>query len=271
MSSLHRVESGTATLIAETSGEGNPVVFLHAAVTDRRMWRAEMDAVSTNNRAIAYDRRGFGETSAEVEDFSSVADLMAVLDATSNGAPAILIGCSQGGRIAIDAGFMYPERVRALVLIAPNVTGAPKPVYSPKIEALVAQQKEAETAGDLERLSEIKARLWLDGPLAPEGRVSGQARELFHKMHSIVLQSPPVGTDTDIVPNIDHLGEISAPSLIVWGNLDFPHIQIRCQHLVDVMPNSSGQEMSDAAHLPSLEQPGEVARRLVEFIGHLPT
>lgn len=271
MTSHHRIASGTATLVAETIGEGNPVVFLHAAVTDRRMWRAEMEGVGANNKAIAYDRRGFGETSAGVEDFSSVADLMAVLDATSNGAPAILIGCSQGGRIAIDAALVQPKRVRALGLIAPNVTGSPEPVYSPEIEGLVAQQGEAAMAGDLVRLNEIKARLWLDGPLASEGRVSGEAREFFHKMHAIVLKSPRVRTDTDVVPNFHRLSEISAPSLILWGNLDFPHIQDRCRHLVAAMPNASGQEMSDAAHLPSLERPREVTRRLVEFISQFPT
>src|SRR5205814_1594946 len=82
-------------------GVGDPVVFLHAAVCDSRMWRAQLDAVGASNKAIAYDRRGFGETHAAKEDFSSVADLLAVIDAVGNGAPAILVGCSQGGRVAL--------------------------------------------------------------------------------------------------------------------------------------------------------------------------
>ncbi len=69
------------------------------------MWRAQLDGVGAGNLAIAYDRRGCGETRAETEDFSAVADLMAVVNATANGKPSILVGCSGGGRIAIDAGF----------------------------------------------------------------------------------------------------------------------------------------------------------------------
>lgn len=263
------IASGQAMLAAEVVGSGDPVVFLHAAVADSRMWRASLDAVGADNMAIAYDRRGFGETQAKAENFSSVADLMAVLDATANRKPAVLVGCSQGGRVAIDAAFQHPSRVRALVLIAPNVTGAPAPVYSPEIEGLVAQQKEAEKAGDANQLSAIKARLWLDGPLAPDGRVSGVARQLFHDMHGIVLRSPPVGSDSDAWSNFDRLSELSTRSLILWGDLDFPHIQDRCRHLVTALPNSSAHEMANAAHLPSLERPVAIASAVKGFVDSL--
>src|SRR3546814_9075287 len=108
---------------------------------------------------------------------------MAVLDATTEGRPAILVGCSQGGRIAIDATLRYPASVRGLVLISPTVTGSPEPVLSPEITALLAQQKDAEAASDLDRMNAVKARLWLDGPLAPAGRVTGAARRLFLEMN----------------------------------------------------------------------------------------
>lgn len=48
------------------------------------MWHAQLDGIGADNRAIAYDRRGFGETRAEKESFSAVADLMAVIDATAD-------------------------------------------------------------------------------------------------------------------------------------------------------------------------------------------
>ena len=75
----HRIASGRATLAAEVVGRGDPVVFLHAGVCDSRMWRAQLDGIGAGSKAIAYDRRGFGETRTEREDFSAVADLMAVI------------------------------------------------------------------------------------------------------------------------------------------------------------------------------------------------
>ena len=62
MISNHRIASGRAALAAEVVGRGDPVVFLHANVADSRMWRAQLDSVGATNKAIAYDRRGFGET-----------------------------------------------------------------------------------------------------------------------------------------------------------------------------------------------------------------
>jgi pimeloyl-ACP methyl ester carboxylesterase len=266
MTSHHRIASGRATLAAEVIGGGDPVVFLHAGVCDSRMWRAQLDGVGANNKAIAYDRRGFGETRAETEDFSAVADLIAVIDAMANGTPAILVGCSQGGRIALDAALRRPSSVRALVLIAPSVTGAPEASYPPEIKGLMAQLKEAEQVGDLDQVNAIKARLWLDGPLQPEGRVTGQARRLFLDMNAIALRSPPIGADLDVAPAFHRLGEISAPSLVISGDLDFPHIQERCHHIATMMLNGSRHELTGTAHLPSLERPAEITGLLAEFI-----
>ncbi|WP_235885132.1 alpha/beta fold hydrolase [Bradyrhizobium frederickii] len=184
---MQYIASGRASLATEVAGDGETVVFLHANVCDRRMWRAQFDRMSATHKVVAYDRRGFGETRAEPEDFSALADLVAVLEATAGGQPAILVGCSLGGRIALDAAVRHPSRVRALVLIAPNVAGAPDPVYAPDIEALMKQSKQAEASGDLERLNAMKARLWLDGPLALEGRVTGPARDLLLDMNGIAL------------------------------------------------------------------------------------
>ena len=267
MTSLHRIASGRAMLAAQTAGSGTPVVFLHASICDRRMWRSQMDAVGAGHQAITYDRRGFGETRAEPEDFSAISDLMAVIDAVANGRPALLVGCSQGGRIALDAALQHPSRVRALVLIAPSVGGAPEAAYPPGIAALLAEQQAAAEAGDLDRVNAIKARLWLDGPLAPEGRIQGEARQRFLDMNAIALRSPPTGTSRDAQTAFQRLHEISAPSLVIQGDLDFPHIQERSRHIAATMPHAMHHELRGAAHLPSLERPADITNLIAEFIG----
>ncbi|QOZ73603.1 alpha/beta fold hydrolase [Bradyrhizobium arachidis] len=264
---MQYVRSGRAKLATDVAGNGTAVVFLHANVCDRRMWRVQLNGMSATHKAVAYDRRGFGETRAEPEDFSALADLVAVLEATADNGPAILVGCSLGGRIALDAALRHPSLVRALVLIAPNVAGAPDPVYSPDIEKLMMQSKEAEASGDLDRLNAMKARLWLDGPLAPEGRVAGSARDLLLDMNGIALRSQPFGADVDVVPFFHRLHEIAVPTLIAWGDLDFPYVQDRCRRVVAAIPGAEGREMPDVAHLPSLERPAEITSLIAEFVG----
>lgn len=253
-------------LAAEVVGSGDPVVFLHAGVCDRRMWRAQLDGVGANNRAIAYDRRGCGETRAEREDFSAVADLMAVVDATADGKPAILVGCSEGGRVALDAVLGHPSHFCGLVLIAPSVTGAPAAVYPPGAQGLMAQLSGAQEAGDLDRVVAIKARLWLDGPLAPEERVKGQARALFLDMQAVALRLPPVGASVDAAPAYQRLSEVSVPTLVIQGDLDFPHIQDRSCHIASAVLNGSHHELPGTAHLPNLERPADITLLLEEFI-----
>lgn len=210
---MQYIVSGRAKLATEVLGCGPAVVFLHANVCDRRMWRIQLNALGATHKAVAYDRRGFGETLAEPQDFSALADLGAVLASTAGGDPAVLVGSSLGGRIAIDAALRHPSWVRALVLIAPNVPGATNPSYPVEIQKLMSRSREVEASGDLERLNLIRARLLLDGSLAAEGRVTGPVRELFLEMNGTALRSPPIGSDVDVQPLFHRLPEITLPTL----------------------------------------------------------
>ena len=183
-------------------GPGHPIVFLHAGVCDRRMWHAVAPRYAARGRTIAYDRRGYGLTRADPEDHAQVADLLAVLDALTDGEPAILVGASAGGRVALDMALLHPARVRALVLVAPNIAGAPAPVYDPPVQAQMDELRQAEAAGDMERVNRCKARQLLDGVLAAEGRVTGETRTLFLDMNGIALRASPGGQALEPAPPI---------------------------------------------------------------------
>ena len=267
------VHSGLAALAVETLGTGRPVVFLHAGVADRRMWREEMAAVAATgtHRAIAYDRRGFGETLHAEERYSQAGDLRAVQDALAPGERAVLVGCSQGGRIALDFALAHPARVRGLLLVAPAITGAPEvSTFPPAIERWLASMEHAEAAADLDTINALEAHAWLDGPLAPEGRVQGAARELFLAMNDIALRAEPRGTELEPAPAWPRLADVAAPCLVVCGDLDFPHIALRCAELAMLLPDAEVHTLHGTAHLPNLEQPAAIRELLLPFLARLP-
>ena len=267
MRTAFRVSAGRAALAAEVDGDGPLLVCLHAGVCDRRMWTTLTGELRSSHRVVAYDRRGFGETPAVDEPRSQVDDLCAVLDHPSVGSPAILIGCSQGGRIAIDAALQYPDRVRALVLIAPAVSGAPEPTtVAAPIQTLVTALEAAESAEDVEQINAIEARLWLDGPLCAEGRVSGPLRELVLDMNGIALRAPPMPSLRQPPAAYDRLEQIKAPTLVLCGDLDFPHLQERCADIVRRVPGAVGQVLEGTAHLPTMEQPARSAAIIRAFV-----
>lgn len=266
LNSTLQVASGAAVIAVETAGSGLPVVFLHANVCDRRMWRGLLGASGSDYQAIAYDRRGFGETRAEAQAHSAVADLIAIIDVAAGSTPVILAGCSQGANIALNATLMHPARVRGLMLISPTVNGAPAPVYSSEILAMVARQRQAESAADHDRINEIKAELFLDGPLSDPGRVTGETRRLFLNMNAIALSAAPFGANLDDMEAFTRLGEIDVPASVIWGELDFPHIQERARTVARLLANGQGYALAGVAHLAGLEQQDEVIGLLKNLV-----
>ena len=263
----YKVRSGDAELAVESAGKGPPVVLLHAGVADRRMWRNELDALAQAGfHAYAYDRRGFGDSLHADDAWSHVGDLAAVLDAFARARPALLVGCSQGGRIAIDFALAHPERVAALVLVAPAISGAPDPGPLPApIQAWVDRLERAEAAADVDAINALEAHAWLDGPLAPEGRVAGPVRTLFLSMNEIALRAELRGEEAAPAPAYERLGEIACPTLVAWGDRDFPAVAARCVHAAERIKGARRHVFAGAAHLPNLEQPDAFARLLVAF------
>ncbi len=249
------IRSGAAELAGVRAGGGDAVVFLHAGVCDKRMWQDQMAALADRYHVIAYDRRGFGETTYEAETFSHVRDLRSVLDGIEI-ERATLVGCSQGGRFSLDFALAYPDRVSKLVLVAPAVGGAPEVErYPPDIEKMVEAAEAAEDAKDFELLNRLEAHMWLDGPRSAEGRVQGPARDLFFTMNIIPLKSASPGKFAPAADTWGRLGEITAPTLLLWGDRDFPHLQERFEQMRDRIRNLTVEIMPGTAHLPNLEQP----------------
>ena len=270
MSAARTLTSGLAQLAFAAEGAGEPVVFLHAGVADRRMWREQVQAVAQRRRAIAYDRRGFGETLHADEPYSHVTDLVAVLDALAPSKPAVLVGCSQGGRIALDAALALPERVRALVLVAPAISGAPEiEDMPPALRNWIERMEAAEASADVDRINTLEAHAWLDGPLAPEGRVGGAARALLLDMNELALRADQRGSEIAPPPAYERVGEITVPTLLVWGDLDFAHIATRCEYLASRIAGARAHRLRGAAHLPNLEDGPGFNRLLLEFLDSL--
>jgi pimeloyl-ACP methyl ester carboxylesterase len=266
MTETFKLKAGNAQLAGERYGEGKSLIFLHAGVADKRMWRHQIAELSDSYQAVAYDRRGFGETTAADEAFSHVEDLRAVLDQLGISTVSF-VGCSQGGRIAIDFTLAYPQQVTALVLIAPAVSGAPIPeTFAPDIQARIAALDDAEEANDLESVNAIEATLWLDGPSSPAGRVGGALRDLFLDMNGIALRMPDLMNEIEPAPAYERLADLSLPVLVIWGELDFPHVKERCRSLVDTMPGARGKEIPGTAHLLNLEQPEMINKLLRDFL-----
>lgn len=263
-----QISAGLSVQVSE-AGRGAEVVCLHAGVADRRMWEPQQRALAEHWRVVAYDRRGFGGTRSEPGTFSQVGDLIALLDALQIDA-AVLMGCSQGGRIAIDTALAHPRRVRALVLVAAAISGAPAWDELPaELLPRFAELEAAEACHDLHTVNRLEAEFWLDGPLQPPGRVGGALRGLFLDMNGSALAAPSPGDASEPPSAWDRLQELRVPTLVLWGPYDFELLQSTMRHLVARVPGARGEVIEGTAHLPGLERPDVVNAVLRRFLDAL--
>jgi esterase len=112
------------SLYYEEHGAGEAIVGIHGGGSSAAMWAGAAPGLTAHGRAILYDRRG-SFRSERPEPYATnvheqADDAAALIDALG-AAPAIVIGRSYGGAVALDVALRYPDRVRALVLLEGDV------------------------------------------------------------------------------------------------------------------------------------------------------
>jgi len=147
--------------------------------------------VAAGHRVVRYDYRGFGRSTTEEVEFSSRADLLAVLD-TFGIRRAALVGNSRGGQIAFDTAIEFPERVVAVVGVGAGLGGFEGKLTAEE-QALFDEGERLEAAGqsDAETMVDLEVRVWVDGPGQPADRVDGSIRESVRAMDSAALPAGP--------------------------------------------------------------------------------
>lgn len=107
-----------------TEGEGPTIVFLPGYASDMSGTKAlaiEARAKETGRAFVRFDYRGCGESEGAFEDYTLADwrdDALLVVDQVAKG-PVVLVGSSMGGWIALLVARARPDRVTALVGIAP--------------------------------------------------------------------------------------------------------------------------------------------------------
>lgn len=262
--SVAQVNLNETAFTYESAGSGPAVIFVHAGIADRRMWNGQMEPFADHFQVVRYDMRGFGQTPVVAGSYAHYEDLHGLL-AHLGIEQAIVVGCSKGGAVALDFALAYPEKVKALVLVAAAIHGL-------RIEADPLPQEAAldaaEEAGDLALVSEIEVQIWIDGGRAPD-EVDPAVRNLVREMNLIALQNDVLGLGEEMrlePAAANRLAEITVPTLVLIGDLDIPASLQRYEWLISHIPQAQKAVLSGTAHLPSLEKPAEFNRLVLDFL-----
>ncbi len=269
------VDAGGYRLYSELSGEGDPLVLVHAGIVDSRVWDPQVAAFSPTHQVLRYDQPGFGRSEDLPRAMPLRAGLQVLMDHYDLG-PAHIVGNSMGGTMVLDFALDNPDRLRSLVLIAPGLSGY-EPTRAEMFEgpALISESfgayGEAFEGGDIDALNELLLRVWVDGV----GREGGDAsvRRQVGEMNSDVIRRELARGEIEDVPLTPpaarRLDEIQVPVLVVVGEHDLPVTHRVAGLLVDGISNAELSVVPATAHLPSLENPELFNRLLRDFLAQV--
>lgn len=262
---IGRAQATGTTVTYETVGEGPDLVFLHAGICDRTMWRPQVAALSASYRVTTPDARGFGDTPVGRVPFSRRDDLAAVLEDV--GAPtATLVGCSIGAGFALDFAIERPERVDKLVLIGVTPAG-----FEGTLDAIFDELEplidSAIDAGDFETAGRLEARLWVDGPRRPSGAAPAWLTEQVVEWSIPINQVADWGESLLLDPPAMHrLDEVDTPTLVIVGAEDAQYVIDACRATSAAIAEAKMVVLPGTAHLPNLETPGQFNEVLAGFV-----
>lgn len=250
------VEVPGARLSYDVAGDpANPaIVFVHAGVATRAMWDPQFDDLARDHFVIRYDTRGYGDSPGDDVEFADRHDLIAVLDAAGADS-ACFVGCSRGGRIAIDAALDVPTRVTGLVTIGSTPSGQAQDGATELELEMLAAMKAASESGDVDTLVRTEVGYWDLGPSRDIDDVDPEFLQRAIELNVGAAHWDFDGLDQPLdPPAVSRLREIAVPALVVVGEHDVTESKVGYELLMAGLPHAEGLRFPDSAHLPSVER-----------------
>jgi len=253
------VEGGT--LLWEESGEGAPVVLLHAGQLDLRVWDDQFAPLAERFRVIRYDLRGHGDSSPAAGPYAHQEDLLALLDLLQL-ERVHLVGLSLGSRVAVDFALEHPERVASLALASPVLSGWTwgRQAWRQPLAKAVAARDEARIVDVLLSREELE-------PAMEKPALAARLRVMAtDNVGWWLAEDPEVPLDP---PAVARLTELHGPMLLLMGARDTFDIHAIVERLAVVVPGTRVATFDDAGHLPNMEQPEAFNRELLGWLAEV--
>jgi len=264
MSEERFVQVNDGRLFCSVSGKGEPLIFLHGNFNTHDIWSGQAEFFSAKYRVIRYDLRGYGRSTTPASRFSNVDDLDKVMN-SMNVSRAVLIGSSSGGGIALEFALKHPERVKALVLSAPFISGQRMPVgmmWHGMKNYFAVRLKGRHAAIE----SFIKSDFW-QYFIPSESHKAAREAVLFQLRHSDVFcRFEPRLAMPIHPPAIRRLHSIQAPTCMIIGDQDHPYNIKSTDMFHAALDSSSKVRMEGCGHLPFIEKPELFNEKVSEFL-----
>jgi pimeloyl-ACP methyl ester carboxylesterase len=254
-----------------SAGRGKTVLCLPGLGGTKASFLSTVAALADSYRVVAVDLPGFGESDKPIAApynapwFARTA--FSVLDALEV-ERAHLVGNSMGGRVAIEAGFVEPERVRRIVLLSPALAWLRDRRWAPIVRALrpelgllqlaprpIVEGVVRRLLGEADGWAAAGVDEFLRSYLTPRGRAA-----FYAAARNIYLDEPhgERGFWT-------RLASLSPDAMFVWGRQDTLVPIAFMRHVERALPAARHVEL-DCGHVPQIERPRQTHAAIRDFL-----
>jgi len=241
----------------EVSGEGYPLVLMHANPFDRRMFLYQVAHFSTFMKVINIDLRAYGysdKPSTPVTMTDLCEDVVAVCK--QEGAnQAVFAGVSVGGVMGLQLGLDHPELFKALILV--GCSSMPGDRYQSRIDGYV---KQGVGNFHIQHLTDLVSKDF------PHTKLGNYLLSMHIEMDG-KLSAPAIAAIFDALQNRDltaRLPELKMPVLIING--EFDNSLKRSKEMSTRIASAEHRTIAGAGHACCLEDPATFDGHVLEFL-----
>jgi pimeloyl-ACP methyl ester carboxylesterase len=277
----HRVTAmGIPTSYLEAGPrDAPPVVVLHGLGATNASLLPCIADLARDHRVLAPDLPGFGSSAAPRAAYTAawfaawLEDLQRLLDAR----PAVVLGNSLGGRIALEAGLAHPRSVRGLVLLTPSPAFRRMRQVVPMVKLMRPELARLPFPVNHRLVVEVVRAFFSEPDRLPRAWYDAAADECVRVLRSSSHREALLATARQIVVEEAHgrngfwdrLPGLQPPALFVWGDRDRLVPAGFARHVLDALPETRSVVMQDCGHVPQFEHPAATMALVRDFLGTL--
>ena len=235
-----------------------PVVLVHGFTQTHVSWAPVQTDLARDHRVTAVDAPGHGGSDGIHTDLTEGSRLLAAA-----GGPAIYVGYSMGGRLALRLALDRPDLVAGLVLLGATAGIANPNERSARLQSDNALAAQLEADGVASFLD-----LWLAQPLFVDLAVSSTdlASRRANSAAGLASSLRLAGTATMDPPWWAELPGLSVPTLVLAGALDQKFTGVGHRLVRAIGGNSRFETLAGTGHAAHLQNPAAFASRVREFV-----
>jgi pimeloyl-ACP methyl ester carboxylesterase len=246
---------------------GLPIVLLHGIADNALTWSFVFGPLARAHPVYAVDLPGYGYSGLPSGQLYTTLDEMCVTLVLFLrelvGRPALVVGNSMGGWLAVKLAWAVPELVRGIVLM--NAGGAP-------LQGIDSWLPFAETIGipDMRAARKVFRQMFgaIPAPLLYLGQHSLQEtfqRQVVREFVNNLRGALPA----DVLLNQNALRNLPVPAALIWGLGDRFLPAGSFEFFRENMPDAPTLLLKRCGHLPQRERPIPVTRFIKQFAAQL--